>query len=350
MASRASIFSVSSHATVLLQTCKSLASQLKAGRAVHAPLNLRNCFPSKKICPRLKQAYLQAFESMFRVLHVPSFERDYKQYWENRQVASDSSVVRLLLVVAVGSCFYRDSTSSGPSLHESSALWILAANRHLSDPVEKRHLNLGGVQNQCLLLLALQTNVVGGEHRWTYRLVESPKNFIVIGGSFTSLRLATRLDHTSPTGNRVILIEKNSHFNFSFNFRGSRCFVGVKHEPLSLTTTLVPSVLRVSPKSLEAWCRVSKETLCSLTRQLPRHCQRFVPAITRKSRIHQQSRGMQGAAKRERSHQGSPNYRCWRRSRWCRNSNGHQVILSTEASSRRSFSLPASATFWSASS
>jgi len=55
-------------------------------------------------------------------------------------------------------------------------------------------------------------------HRWTYRLVDSPKNVIVIGSSFAGLRLANRLGHTLPTGYRVILVEKNSHFNFSFNF------------------------------------------------------------------------------------------------------------------------------------
>lgn len=55
-------------------------------------------------------------------------------------------------------------------------------------------------------------------HRRTCKLVDSPKNVVVIGGSFTGLHLATRLGHTLPTGYRVILIEKNSHFNFSFNF------------------------------------------------------------------------------------------------------------------------------------
>ena len=55
-------------------------------------------------------------------------------------------------------------------------------------------------------------------HRRTYRLAESPKNVVVIGGSFTGLHLAVRLGHTLPTGYRAILIEMNSHFNFSFNF------------------------------------------------------------------------------------------------------------------------------------
>ena len=166
MASSASLFSVSSPATVLLQKCKSLTSQLKASRPSCTPLDLRSCVPPMELCHQLKQAYFRTFESVFRILHVPSFERDYNRYWENPQMASDSSVVRLLLVVAIGTCFHEDLTTSGPSLHESSAQWMLVANQYLSGPVEKRHLNLGGIQNQCLLLLALQTNTVGGDLTW----------------------------------------------------------------------------------------------------------------------------------------------------------------------------------------
>jgi hypothetical protein len=81
-------------------------------------------------------------------------------------MADDVFVVRLLLVLAIGTCFYEGSTTSGSSLHESSAQWILAANLYLSAPVEKRHLNLGSIQNHCLLLLALQTNTVGGDLTW----------------------------------------------------------------------------------------------------------------------------------------------------------------------------------------
>lgn len=81
-------------------------------------------------------------------------------------MADESFVVRLLLVLAIGTCFHEGPTTSGSSLHESSAQWILAANLYLSAPVEKRHLNLGSIQNHCLLLLALQTNAVGGDLTW----------------------------------------------------------------------------------------------------------------------------------------------------------------------------------------
>lgn len=41
---------------------------------------------------------------------------------------------------------------------------------------------------------------------------------VVLGGSFAGVQLAKRLIETLPTGYRVILIEKNSHFNYLFNF------------------------------------------------------------------------------------------------------------------------------------
>lgn len=55
-------------------------------------------------------------------------------------------------------------------------------------------------------------------HRWTYRAVPSPKEIIVIGGSFTGIQLAQRLTETIPTGYRVTMIERKSHFNYLFNF------------------------------------------------------------------------------------------------------------------------------------
>lgn len=55
-------------------------------------------------------------------------------------------------------------------------------------------------------------------HRLTYQATAQPRNIVVIGGSFTGLHLAKRLIQTLPSGYRVILVEKNSHFNYTFNF------------------------------------------------------------------------------------------------------------------------------------
>lgn len=68
------------------------------------------------------------------------------------------------------------------------------------------------------------------EHRFTYRQTSSPKNVVVIGGSFAGFYLAKRLSNSLPTGYRVVLIEKNSHFNYLFNFPRFSVLPGHEHK------------------------------------------------------------------------------------------------------------------------
>lgn len=65
-----------------------------------------------------------------------------------------------------------------------------------------------------LLYQRLQSTI----HRHTYRPLPSAQNVLIIGGSFTGMWLARRLTESLPSGYKVILIEKNSHFNYTFNF------------------------------------------------------------------------------------------------------------------------------------
>ena len=55
-------------------------------------------------------------------------------------------------------------------------------------------------------------------HRWSYKQASTVKNVVVLGASFTGVQLTTKLSESLPTGYRVVMIEKNSHFNYSFNF------------------------------------------------------------------------------------------------------------------------------------
>ncbi|CAO2655304.1 Nn.00g103680.m01.CDS01 [Neocucurbitaria sp. VM-36] len=55
-------------------------------------------------------------------------------------------------------------------------------------------------------------------HNFTYKSVASPKNVIVVGGSFAGIQVANWLANAVPTGYRVVLVEKNSHFNYLFAF------------------------------------------------------------------------------------------------------------------------------------
>ncbi|KAM0258864.1 hypothetical protein ACHAPA_011066 [Fusarium lateritium] len=66
-------------------------------------------------------------------------------------------------------------------------------------------------------------------HRFTYRPSSDPLNVIVVGGSFAGCLAAQRLAHTLPTGYRVILVEKHSHFNYTFSFPRNAVFSGREH-------------------------------------------------------------------------------------------------------------------------
>lgn len=66
-------------------------------------------------------------------------------------------------------------------------------------------------------------------HQWTYRETASPKNVMIVGGSYAGTHLAQRLTETLPTGYRAILIEKNSHFNHLFAFPRFGVVQGKEH-------------------------------------------------------------------------------------------------------------------------
>ncbi|KAM5362616.1 hypothetical protein ACJZ2D_012445 [Fusarium nematophilum] len=78
------------------------------------------------------------------------------------------------------------------------------------------------VQAQFLALFARQALRSLGRglssvvHRWTYRPLSHPRTVAVVGGSFASTYLAQRLAHTLPSGFRVVLVEKHSHFHFAY--------------------------------------------------------------------------------------------------------------------------------------
>lgn len=55
-------------------------------------------------------------------------------------------------------------------------------------------------------------------HSYTYKAVPEPRNVVVIGGSFAGIMLVRRLAETLPTGYRVVLVERNSHIHYVFNF------------------------------------------------------------------------------------------------------------------------------------
>jgi len=104
-------------------------------------------------------------------------------------------------------------------------------------------------------------------HRLTYTLLppSSLRNVVVIGGSYTGIHLAKRLAESLPTGFKVVLIERKSHFNHLFNLprysvvkgRESTAFIpydGVAKEsliPKGIFERVEGSVTRIGSEEVE---------------------------------------------------------------------------------------------------
>lgn len=150
----------------LLEKCKNLARAQKAERPIqwHMNPNFADYIPPKEIADKLVKHYLRTMECTYRIVHIPSFQREYEAYWDPAITLPTTSIVKILLVMAIGTCFYQEE--GGDALRLSAQQWVYSAQSWISTPFEKGRLNLSGLQVYCLLLLARQTNAVGGDLLW----------------------------------------------------------------------------------------------------------------------------------------------------------------------------------------
>lgn len=150
----------------LLQKCKSASREVRARDKILSTVapHLGDCIPARGIADKLVQSYLETFESIYRVLHVPNFLLEYEGYWLQPRTASLNLVTKLLLIMAIGAVFQPQGEAA--MLRSSALQWIYAAQAWLSTPFDKHRLTVEGLQIQCLLLLARLAHDVDGDLLW----------------------------------------------------------------------------------------------------------------------------------------------------------------------------------------
>ncbi|CAG2003933.1 unnamed protein product [Fusarium graminearum] len=122
--------------------------------------DLRATLPAKAVCDELIACYLRTFEPLYRIIHVPSFRKEYDRLWDSEQPSPlpTVSMVRLTLIMAIGTTFARfDSEAEINQLWRPAQSWIQNAQWWLTGPNEKTTYNLDGLQVFGLLILARQT-------------------------------------------------------------------------------------------------------------------------------------------------------------------------------------------------
>lgn len=71
---------------------------------------MRDILPKKDVCDRLVKTYVDTSETIFRIVHIPTFMKEYSLYWEGR-LQSETFLPKLLSILSTASRF--DTKSKG---------------------------------------------------------------------------------------------------------------------------------------------------------------------------------------------------------------------------------------------
>ncbi|KAI1268841.1 hypothetical protein F5Y18DRAFT_169298 [Xylariaceae sp. FL1019] len=152
-----------------LQKCKKLSKRLKAERPSRCLLvssqKPKLDPPSREVSDHMVAIYFQCFESVHRILHEPTFMKDYHEFWEGPDKFAPGERLKVLLVIALG---YSLTEEAGPDteLRRSIEHWVYTVTAWLSGPLEKDRLDISGLQINCLAILARQVFSIGGDLIW----------------------------------------------------------------------------------------------------------------------------------------------------------------------------------------
>jgi hypothetical protein len=145
-----------------LRRAKPLARIIKSQRSPAWPTPPTRDLPPKHVCDSLVAGYLRTMETLYRVLHVPSFQDVYHNMWSGDSEPSMAFIVMLKLVMAIGAMIYDDKVS----MRAEAVRWVFEAQTWLSSPMFKSELGIQYLQISILLLLARELVDVGSELVW----------------------------------------------------------------------------------------------------------------------------------------------------------------------------------------
>jgi len=145
-----------------LHRAKMIARTIKAARSPDWPTLPTNDLPTKGVCDELIEHYLRTIETLYRILYVPTFRKDYEALWTSDTEPTAGFMVQMKLVMAIGAMFFDENCSMRPEVTR----WIYEAQTWLSSPSSKSKLGIQHLQTSILLLLAREYADVGSELVW----------------------------------------------------------------------------------------------------------------------------------------------------------------------------------------
>ncbi|KAK8038839.1 hypothetical protein PG993_007250 [Apiospora rasikravindrae] len=129
---------------------------------------MADILPKKALCDQFLQVYLMASESIYRVLHIPSFMAIYNRWWEGN-VQSESFLPQLLSILCIGYRFFGLGKGLQPDrdgVHIPTACSLVRG--WLDGLRGKQLVDFGTLQAEVLLLLAQRMINPKNQETWTH--------------------------------------------------------------------------------------------------------------------------------------------------------------------------------------
>jgi hypothetical protein len=94
--------------------------------------------PSKDVTDQLVDCYLRMTETVYRVLHVPTFRRDYEAIWVSDTELDTAFLIQLKLILTIRTITYNEHFS----LYISAIKWVYETQTWCSVPEFKSRLSI----------------------------------------------------------------------------------------------------------------------------------------------------------------------------------------------------------------
>ncbi|OAQ80320.1 Zn2Cys6 transcription factor [Purpureocillium lilacinum] len=129
---------------------------------------MTDILPKKTVCDRLVASYIDTSETIYRILHLPTFSEQYELYWEGK-LQSESFLPKLLSVLSVASRFETKSKGMGHERVEGVHIPTACAlvRTWLDNLKGKQLVDLSTLQVEVLLLHAQRMITPRAQDSWT---------------------------------------------------------------------------------------------------------------------------------------------------------------------------------------
>ncbi|KAI0508287.1 fungal-specific transcription factor domain-containing protein [Xylaria bambusicola] len=130
---------------------------------------MTDVLPSKIACDHLVKLYMDESETLYRVLHIPSFMAQYNQYWEGNQ-QPDYFLPQLLSILCVGYRFHRAGKgqfqNDREGIHTPTACALVRA--WLDSLRGKQLVEFSSLQTEVLALMAQRVLSTQSHEAWQH--------------------------------------------------------------------------------------------------------------------------------------------------------------------------------------